>query len=281
MLWRMIDYQISNAFENMAIDEAIYSETIRNQTPPTLRFYGWRPAAVSMGYFQNPENEINIELCRECNVDVVRRLTGGKAVYHSDELTYSLVAGHSEKIFPDHIAGTYEKISHCLVRGLSYLGICAYLAETVKSPTPEEPDLVPCCFAVPFGNELTVDGRKICGSAQTRSRGGFLQHGALLLTFDPLASASLILVSGAEKQAAKLRRSVVAVNDVLSVPVSAEALCQVLKKGFVEELGIDLECGTLTPAERALSAELTEKYKSDAWNKKRGQKTGSLQSTDF
>ncbi len=269
MRWRVLDYRTNNAFENMAVDEAIYSETIRNQSPPTLRFYGWRPTAVSIGYFQDLENEINFQQCRVSGVDVVRRLTGGKAVYHGDEVTYSLVAGHSEKIFPDRISETYEIISLCLARGLSYLGISACLAPVVKGLTAKEPDLLSCCFSMPSGNELLSDGRKICGSAQTRTRGGFLQHGALLMTFDPSLSASLILTSPTPEQSVKLRSSVAAVNELLPTPVSAETLCDVLKKGFIEELGIDLECGTLTPSERKLSTRLVEKYKSDAWLWKR------------
>jgi len=272
MQWRVIDYQVNDAFENMAIDEAIYSETIKNQSPPTLRFYGWHPAAVSIGYFQDFESEINFQKCRTSGVDIVRRLTGGKAVYHKDEATYSLAAGHSDHIFPDSISGTYEKIGLCLARGLSYLGLSARLAESAKGLAGKDPDLLPCCFSVPSGNELLVDGRKICGSAQTRTRGGFLQHGALLTTFDPQATAALILKSGPEEQPARLKRSVVAVNELLPEPVTVETLCNLLKRGFADVLGVHLEYGSLTPSERNLSAQLIEKYKSDAWNHERGKR---------
>jgi lipoate-protein ligase A len=266
MTWRLLNYRPCSAFENMAIDEAMFRETIKNKKPPTLRFFGWRPAAVSIGYFQELKNEINFNQCRRSGVNIVRRMTGGKAVYHSDEITYSLTAGSSETLFPDDIVGTYKIISLCLARGLSLLGIEAHLAKAGITATGKGSDLASSCFSVPSGNELLVDGRKICGSAQTRTHGGFLQHGSLLMTFDPVETAALILTSQAPEQSEKLRCSVTAVNEVIPSPVSAETLCSVLQKGFIDELGIDLSEEPLTPAEKALSGQLVKKYESDAWN---------------
>ena len=272
MIWRLLNYRSCSASENMAIDEAVLLETIHHNKPPTLRFYGWSRPAVSIGYFQELTKEINDDRCRLSDVKVVRRITGGKAVYHRDEITYSVVAGSSTGLFPDDIAGTYRIISLCLLRGLSNLGIRAKLAETASIGVDRKPDLDACCFSVPAGNELMVDGRKICGSAQTRTRGGFIQHGSLLMTFDPVETADMIQSSGAPECYAKLRKSVTAVNELLPSPVSAETLCFALKKGFVDKLGIDMTEGTLTPAEKALSRRLVKKYESDAWNRDRKKK---------
>lgn len=272
MIWRLLNYRSCSASENMAIDEAVLLETIHHNKPPTLRFYGWSRPAVSIGYFQELTKEINDDRCRLSDVKVVRRITGGKAVYHRDEITYSVVAGSSTGLFPDDIARTYRIISLCLLRGLSNLGIRAKLAETASIGVDRKPDLDACCFSVPAGNELMVDGRKICGSAQTRTRGGFIQHGSLLMTFDPVETADMILSSDAPDCHAKLRKSVTAVNELLPSPVSAETLCFALKKGFVDELGIDMTEGTLTPAEKALSRRLVKKYESDAWNRDRKKK---------
>ncbi len=260
MTWRLIPYRSYHAFQNMAIDEAIFRETLKNKKPPTLRFFGWRPAAVSIGYFQDVEKEIHAGACRSAGVDIVRRITGGKAVYHQDEVTYSLAAGRLEDLFPDDIVRTYEIISTCLARGLSELGIFASLAETVVScRKTERPS---CCFSEPAGRELLVDGRKICGSAQTRSHGGFLQHGSLLMTFDPAVTASLIRTPAPPEQ---LRDRVVGLNELISIPVSAEKLCEALRKGFCDELGIDFAPGELTPEELTLSVRLIRKYESAAW----------------
>ena len=269
MTWRLIPYQSHNAFQNMAIDEAIFRETLKNRKPPTLRFFGWHPAAVSVGYFQDVPKEIHVGRCRSAGVDMVRRMTGGKAVYHQDEITYSLSAGPWERRFPDGILRTYEIISSCLARGLSELGIHAMLAE--KSALARKKERAPCCFSEPAGKELTVDGRKICGSAQVRSHGGFLQHGSLLMTFDPAATAALIQSPAPPEQ---LRNRAVGVNELVETPVSAEELCEALRRGFCDALGVDFCEGELTPEEKAMSDRLVKKYESDAWNRERKKEDG-------
>jgi lipoyl(octanoyl) transferase len=274
MTWRLITYRPCNAFENMAIDEAIFRETIKNQKPPTLRFFGWHPSAISIGYFQDLKKEINVHRCRLSSVDVVRRITGGKAVYHRDDITYSLTAGKTEKLFPDNIIGTYEKISLCLARGLSFLGIHAQLAKVNAGMAVGEPDMSPACFSTPSGNELLVAGRKICGSAQTRTQGGFLQHGSLMITFDPMETAALILSTQAPEQSEKLRRAVTSINEIIPSPVSTETIATFLQRGFSDELGITLTEEPLTPEEKVLSRQLVKKYQSDVWNWKRKKEGG-------
>lgn len=257
MTWRLIPYRSYNAFQNMAVDEAIFRETLRNRKPPTLRFFGWRPAAVSIGYFQDAQNEIHTDGCRRAGVDLVRRITGGKAVYHQDEVTYSLAAGSAERRFPDDIVRTYEIISSCLARGLSELGVRANLAETGRKA-----GRAPCCFSEPAGRELLVDGRKICGSAQIRSHGGFLQHGSLLMTFDPAQTAALI---HSAEPPDELRSRVVGLNELVSPFVSPETLCAALLAGFCSGLCVDFAPGELTPEEQALACRLAKKYESAAW----------------
>ena len=265
MAWRILDFQNRDIFENMAIDESIFHETIENRKYPTIRFYSSRPAAVSIGYFQDMIKEVNIEKCHRAGVDVVRRITGGKAVFHCNEITYCVVAGDREKIFPSDISGTYKVISKCIARGLAYLGIRADLAEGGRRDWAGE-ELKSCCFAVPSKNELLVKGRKICGSAQVRRRGGFLQHGSLLLDFDPGETASLLLPARTPEQVEKLRKAVTALNEELVSPVDVQEICLQLKKGFIDELGIDLVKETLTPAEETLKNELMKKYIDVNWN---------------
>jgi lipoate-protein ligase A len=264
MAWRLLDFQYFNIFENMAVDEAIFHETIKNKKPPTIRFYGSHPAAVSIGYFQDARTEVNIEKCHRAGVDVVRRITGGKAVFHFNEITYCVVAGDQEKIFPSDISGTYKVISKCIARGLDYLGIRADLAEGGRNGAGEE--LKSCCFSVPSKNELLVKGRKICGSAQVRRRGGFLQHGSLLLSFDPRETASLLLPERKPEQVEELKKAVTAINEEVVSPVDIQELCSQLKKGFTDELGIKLVSETLTPAEEILKNELMKKYIDVNWN---------------
>lgn len=266
MTWRLLNYRSYSAFENMAIDEAILRETIKHKKPPTLRFFGWHPVSVSIGYFQDLNKEINFNRCKLSGVDIVRRITGGKAVYHCDEVTYSLTAGKSDNFFPDDIIRTYEIISLCLAHGLSFLGINAHLAKSDSVNIKKRAERTSCCFSVPSIKELLVDGKKICGSAQIRAQGGFLQHGSMLMSFNPAEAAALILSSDASEICQKLRNSVTAVNELISSPVSAEDLCFALQKGFVNKLGIDLSEEPLTSEEKQLAGELIKKYKSDAWN---------------
>ena len=276
MAWRFLDFQRYNAFENMAIDEAIFRETIRSKKPPTIRFYGWQPAAVSIGYFQNLEKEINIEKCRLAGVDIVRRISGGKAVFHCAEVTYSVIACNKEESFPSDILGTYKIISKCLARGLADLGIDAFLAETGR--TFHDADFKACCFSVPSSNELLVSGRKICGSAQIRASGGFLQHGSILMDFDPVQTASFLLPMRTADQLKKLRDSVAAVKEEMDNPVDEKQICASLKKGFTAVLGREIIEETLTSAEEELAGSLIQKYENSRWNidrKKEPSKSGN------
>lgn len=265
-----MDFQYYTIFENMAIDEAILLQTIKTKKPPTIRFYGSQPKAITIGYFQDARKEVNIEACRKTGVDIARRITGGKAVLHDHEITYCLVAADQEKIFPSSIEGTYKVISRCLARGLGFLGIKANLAE--DSRTGNDDELKSCCFAIPSKNELLVDGRKICGSAQVRKRGGFLQHGSLLLSFDPFKAADLLLHKRAQEYSDTLKKSIAAVNEESVSPYSIQEVCRQLQKGFTTELGIELVQETLTPAEEIMKNELMGKYTDSRWNMERGKK---------
>lgn len=264
MAWRVLDFQRYSAFENMAIDEAIFRETIKNNKPPTIRFYGWRPAAVSIGYFQDINKEVNIEKCRAEGIDIVRRISGGKAVSHCDEVTYSVIACDTEDLFPANILGTYKIISNCIARGLACLGIEAILAETGRSLSDN--DFKACCFSAPSRNELLVSERKICGSAQFRTNGGFLQHGSILMNFDSVKTASLLLPVRTDAQLQKLKNSVAAINEEIDHPVDEKQVCTSLKRGFAEVLGVKFVEETLTSAEAELANKLINKYKDLRWN---------------
>jgi lipoate-protein ligase A len=264
MAWRFLDFQQRSIFENMAIDEAVFRETIKNKQQPTIRFYSSYPSAVSIGYFQDATKELNIGKCRVDGIDIVRRITGGKAVFHFNEITYCVSASRTENLFAADIQGTYEVISRCIARGLRDLGIAADLAEEGRVPAEEE--LKSCCFSVPSRNELLVGGRKICGSAQVRRREGFLQHGLLLMDFNPESFARYLFPARSSGQNANLKKSITAVNLELASPAEIRHVCSCLKKGFIEELGVKLEEGNLTPAEEKLKDALIKKYTDEDWN---------------
>ena len=123
--WRLIDMRIEDAPTQMAIDEAIAMARLRYNTPNTIRLYRWNPSAVSIGYFQSLEKEVNLDACRKFGVDVIRRITGGGAVYHdyNGEITYSFVVPESERCVPSDILESYQVICGAIVNGLRYLGV--------------------------------------------------------------------------------------------------------------------------------------------------------------
>jgi lipoate-protein ligase A len=259
---------MAGAAENMAIDEAIFRVYLRRKKLPTLRFYGWRQPTLSIGHFQDYEKEVDSAACRKFGVEVVRRPTGGKAVLHERELTYAVVAGADTSLFPADILASYRVISACIARGLSMIGIRAKL--TADGRQAPEGTLRSSCFSFPSRYELLVEGRKICGSAQMRSHGVFLQHGSLLLDFDPSRTCAVMLPHrDAAGYAAQLRNAVTSVGEQAGPVVQAEELCRHLKAGFEEALGIGLAEGRLTAEEAELRDKLiAKKYVTEEWNRK-------------
>jgi lipoate-protein ligase A len=249
----------------MAVDEAVFRAYLCGEAPPTLRFYGWQTPAVSLGHFQDAQREIDRAACRRLGIAVVRRPTGGRAVLHEDELTYAVIAGSAVPQFPADIEGTYLQISRCLQAALQEIGIAAEMKAEPR-PADEPPDAA--CFAVPSRYELLVEGRKICGSAQMRSQGAFLQHGALLLRFDPGRTCAVLRPQGdPERQGRRLKAAVTAVAEHIARDVDGKALSRIVAGACERLLGIRLSEGELTEAEQALRDRLIgAKYGRDRWN---------------
>ena len=258
--WRLLPYRVLRAAENMAIDEAVFRLNRREGLPPTLRFFGWQPPAVSLGYFQKTSREIDVAACRQAGIDIVRRPTGGKAVLHEHELTYSLAAPADHPLFTGDIVGTYRVVSACIVEALRRLGLTPEIA--FEGRTAAGTPLEGYCFAAPSRYELLVGGRKICGSAQVRARGAFLQHGSLLADLDPMRIASVMGVSvdGVTKTTTALREQ-------LGRIVGYDDLARLLRGAFEDTLGVRLVESGLSPAEESLMQRLlSEKYSTDRWN---------------
>ncbi len=166
-----IDTGFNNAFTNMAIDEVLLSSKV-----PVLRLYQWKPCAVSIGRYQNLD-DIDLEYCAENCIDVVRRITGGKAVLHENELTYSFII--DKEIMPRSIIESYKIISSAIIQGLRTLGLNPEMNRS-KAENRDNP----VCFQEPSFNELTINRKKFVGSAQVRRNGKLLQHGSILTGLD-------------------------------------------------------------------------------------------------
>lgn len=271
MKWRVIHSGISSAAENMAIDEAILLACSTGQVPPTLRFYGWKPAAMSLGYFQKAHKEVNVSECQQQGVDVVRRLTGGRAVLHDNELTYSVCIPEDHPLIPRSITASYCLISKGLIAGLTKLGIAAVMsASREESGQPKKEHSSSACFDAPAQYELTVGGRKLAGSAQVRKEGVLLQHGSLLLDFQPEQVAALLDVPQAgqrQRLAAMLNKSATSVREILGRSVGWQESCEAISAAFGPALGVSLQPEGLTVQERAAAECLVrDKYSQDSWN---------------
>ena len=254
-LWRLLKLETYSAFMNMAIDEAIMKARIENCVQNTLRFYCWKPSAVSIGRFQNVEKEVQLDNCRKHGVDVVRRITGGGTVYHDaeDETTYSVVANKEELEALD-ITAVYAKIYAGLAEALEILGL---RADFDKGNVKTCPNLV-------------VSGKKISGSAQSHKKGVVLQHGTLLVDVKLEKMFTFLRVPWARtcmEIVGVAKRKITSVKKELGRNVSVEEVEEALVKGFQKALNIKLVEGKLTLYERELSEELCkEKYATEDWN---------------
>ncbi len=163
---------------NMALDSVMWNIAKAKPDTAILRFYTWKPSGVSLGANQKPENIVDVEFCKEINIPVVARITGGSAIFHDKEITYSFSATNDEEFFPGPMS-SYEKICGALKSGLKNLGIdVGWRGISIgKEPSLTNRD----CFSLSTRHDLVIDGKKIIGSAQRKDRTSFLQHGSLLI----------------------------------------------------------------------------------------------------
>jgi len=279
MEWRLIKDSYHTGFLNMAIDEAIMIAHREGLVPPTIRFYQWSPPAVSLGYFQDLKKEINIKVCQDLGIDMVRRPTGGKAVLHDQELTYSFIIKENDPLVNDSILETYKKISGGIIRGLSYLGIKAelvplrgklenHLLGRSDKARIHHLDFKSICFSVPSQYEVQVEGKKMVGSAQVRKGGVVLQHGSLLIKLekDKLFSVfNFPSVQIIEKLKSKFKAT--SLEEILKKKIDFSELSNILPHGFEEEFGVRLVESKLTESEEKISKVLLEnKYSTYEWN---------------
>ncbi len=269
--WRLLiaDAPGQDGATNMAIDEAILSSVAAGQSPPTLRFYAWRPPCISIGYSQPMRQVVDLEACRRDGVTWVRRPTGGRAILHVDELTYSVALPASDRRVLGGVIASYRRLSLGLLVGFRRLGLKAAQAEARQEKAAE---LSAACFDVPSHYEITVAGKKLVGSAQLRRQDVVLQHGALPLSGDVARLVSYLQLSDEARASlrAELRRRAVTLSEALGRRVSAGQVAEALAQGFAEALNLDLEPGMLTRQEQDLAGQLREKkYAAQDWNLQR------------
>ena len=260
---------------NMAMDEALLNWHSEKLIPPVIRFYEWEPATLSIGYFQQVHKDIDLDEVRRQGLGFVRRPTGGRAVLHEHELTYSIIVEEDYPNMPQSVTEAYRVLSEGLLLGFRNLGLDAYFSvpDTVEKKEDLKRPKSAVCFDAPSWYELVVEGRKVAGSAQTRQKGVILQHGAILLDMDEEKLLSLFKFAdeeAREKMRQKLPEKAVAMNRLVDKPFTIEQCVGAFKSGFQDSLGIELIPYELTEAQLAYIEQLEkEKYANDEWNFKK------------
>lgn len=270
--WRLVSDPPCGAAYNMAVDEAVLIAHAAGDVPPTLRLYQWNPPAVSIGFSQDIHREIDLDRCRQLGIDIVRRPTGGRAVLHDKELTYSVII-HTQYL-PGSVLQTYKFLSQGLLAAIGLLGLPAQIASKPKhSKNPGSP----ACFDSPSWYEVEVFNRKLVGSAQTRRKNVLLQHGSILMELD-IDKLQQVMFAPNEKVrrrlAAALEKQATAVNDELRQmgrePVQRKSIEAAIIEGFQQSFGITLQLEELTEKEKRLTKKLVEeKYDNPEWTIKR------------
>lgn len=267
--WRLIHTPPASGAWNMALDSAILEAVGRGSVLPTLRFYAWYPPCLSLGYAQ-PIRDIDRARLDSLGWDIVRRPTGGRAILHTDELTYSVTGPEQEPRLIGGVLASYQRLSLALVEGLRTLGL------RVQATSKNKPDIDrenAVCFEHPSHYEITVEGKKLIGSAQARKKEGVLQHGTLPLYGDltRITNALHFPSEGERSQAAKrLLAKATNVETILGYRINWEDAAQAFATAFQETLNLRLLQKELTAEEVHRAQELVEeKYAQPGWTERR------------
>jgi len=253
--WRLLPDETHHGARHMALDVAALGEAAEPQGRASLRLYVWRPPCLSLGRHQ-PAEAADLEFCRRAEIDVIRRPTGGRALLHQLELTYSVVAPLGVAPLPSAVQDAYRTLCGVLVEACHALGVAAELSPgEVNLSLPGPRTTVPC-FRTPAGGEVVVAGRKLIGSAMRVHRGHILQHGAILLDWDSYLQAGAMGLP----DDTTLRPHITTLSAELGAAPPVERVKQALLSAFESTLGLTLEPATWSPAELRRARELEPSF---------------------
>jgi lipoate-protein ligase A len=252
----------------MALDETLLFFTSKKESPPTLRLYAWNPPTLSIGYAQK-SGDVDLKAIADYGWNFVRRPTGGKAILHTNEITYSITAPLDNPVVVGTLLESYQKISQALLEALVLLGVTADSTK-MAGPTPTSISSNPVCFEVPSNYEITSKGKKLIGSAQARKSGGVLQHGSLPLIGDITRITSVLRYNSEEERIADVQKLLAHATTVemlegkvISWQQAADALIQAISSA----LNIEFQPGNPTINELVMANDLEKsKYATDEWN---------------
>ncbi|HLF74304.1 MAG TPA: lipoate--protein ligase family protein [Anaerolineales bacterium] len=266
--WRLLITPPARGVWNMALDEAILEQVGIRASLPTLRLYAWDPACLSLGHAQ-PFADVDRARLEERGWEIVRRATGGRAILHTDELTYSVIAPNDEPRLAGSILESYSRLAQALLLAVKNLELPVQMEEAKfnGNSTPN-----PVCFEVPSAYEITVGGKKLIGSAQARRKEGVLQHGSLPLTGDLARICQALVFENEPARAAassRLLARATTVGSALGRAVSWETAARAFIHAFESQLELSFERGELSESESKRTDELVkEKYDHPSWTER-------------
>ncbi len=252
--WRLIEYSKESASYNMALDETIANSVIKNISPPTLRFYGWSSPSVTIGTFQKIY-DIDIDYCRGKNIHVVRRPTGGRAILHDNELTYSFASTIFNSHFRNSLLKNYSLISNAFYTAMLKLGLDAEVSK--KRQRRVAFSRSPLCFESTSYGEITINGVKIIGAAQKRYKEGFLQQGSIPFLINRLLISNVLRKFNGVNKLSGLKEIIQNIN--------RDNLIVAIKGAFEEVFNIRFVMSGLVDEERDDLKRLEKKYQSADW----------------
>jgi lipoate-protein ligase A len=266
--WRLINSGFQTGAMNMALDEALLNSVANGDSLPVLRFYRWRPATVTLGYAQSVFKDLDLDVCRRAGLDVVRRSTGGRAVLHDNEVTYSVIAPFNKGLFGNSILDCYRVISEVLQRTLVQLSLPAQLVPG-KLRDDSQSATKAICFTAPSQYELVINDRKVAGSAQKRQGQVFLQHGSIPIEVD-LELLGKVLKSDVNSVTAGSLSNVGWLNQWSVKPLTITDVEVPLAAMFSRHMQIKWQHSEPTSAELQEAKRMsTEKFGHSDWNMKR------------
>lgn len=267
--WRLIYDQPALGARNMAVDEAILQAVSAGDSPPTLRLYAWDPFCLSLGYAQ-AEADVDAARLAAFGWYTVRRPTGGRAILHGDELTYSVTVPMNHPLADGDILASYRTISIGLLDALKMLG-----AQPQSELHPESQQVVkgPVCFEVPSHYEITSGARKLIGSAQVRRSKGILQHGSLPLYGDVARICEVLRFDTEDQRETardRVRERAITLEDAAGRRIEWEEAATAVADAFAQRFSLNWQESGLSASEEARAAQLeAEQYSSPAWQHKR------------
>ncbi|MFD1360133.1 lipoate--protein ligase family protein [Lentibacillus salinarum] len=265
--WRLLDTGYHDAAVNMALDECLINWLSEGRIPPTLRFYGWKKPSLSIGHFQNADKKIDFRAVDKHGCQFVRRLTGGSAVLHDHELTYSLVISEQDPGIPKSVKDAYYVLSKGVLEGYRNLAVDADYAIPEKRFERERTAI---CFEEPAYYEMVVDGKKLSGNAQTRKNGVLMQHGSIPMRMDIDMLFDLFRFPSEKSRQRKreaFHHKAATIDQLTNKQHTYDMMTTAFKKGFESGLNITFEPLELTEGDWEEVFHLARtKYELEAWN---------------